>query len=315
MIDSAFKKLAKEKGLNTDSAFAYGFLDGYSVVFFDAPGRKIVLFNSRVEDAIKKDEFLRFLDAECLTKKYQIASWLVSMKTIRFEFNNSSGVMNRIRDFLTWIIPVLQEYGATGWNICSECGQPIDQGKWISVNGFADYVHEACAEKIREQVQTENDKAREERDGSYATGAMGAFLGAILGAALWAAVLMAGYIASIVGLAIGFFAKFGYNLCHGRKGKGMIVILILAVVFGVLLGTISAEALAVAEMISNGELYGCTYADIPWLISAVLQADAEYRSALLGQILTGLLFAGLGVFALLRNAGREIADVKFKELS
>ena len=66
---------------------------------------------------------------------------------------------------------------------------------------------------------------------------LGMAAGAALGAVVWAIVLSFGYIASLVGLLIGFLAEKGYSLCKGRQGKGKIAILILAVVFGVVLGT------------------------------------------------------------------------------
>ena len=37
-------------------------------------------------------------------------------------------------------------------------------------------------------------------------------------------------------------------------------------------------------------------------------------SGVISNTLMGLLFAGLGVFALLRKAGAEVADTKFKRL-
>ena len=42
--------------------------------------------------------------------------------------------------------------------------------------------------------------------------------------------------------------------------------------------------------------------------------DEAYSSAVVSNIFMGLLFAGLGVFALLRKAGKEVADTKFVDL-
>ena len=46
----------------------------------------------------------------------------------------------------------------------------------------------------------------------------------------------------------------------------------------------------------------------------LLAEDAEYRGGMISNILMGLLFAGLGVFAMLRKASREVADVKVIDL-
>ena len=47
----------------------------------------------------------------------------------------------------------------------------------------------------------------------------------------------------------------------------------------------------------------------------LLAEDAEYARATLSNVLMGLLFAALGVFALLRKTGREVADTKFVDLT
>jgi len=168
---------------------------------------------------------------------------------------------------------------------------------------------------VEASVAAENTQKKEEATGSYGMGVLGAFLGAALGAVVWALVLSLGYVASIVGFVIGWLAEKGYNLLHGKQGKGKIVILILAVIFGVLLGTFAADAVTVISMINSGDLAGLTLADVPMLILATLVMDSEYLTATLANIGMGLLFAGLGVFALLRRTGQEVADSKFKRLS
>ena len=123
-----------------------------------------------------------------------------------------------------------------------------------------------------------------------------------------------GYVASVVGLLIGWLAEKGYNLLHGKQGKAKVLILILAVIFGVLLGTFTADAITLAGMIGGGELPGFAMGDIPGIIMILLADDAEYRAATIGNILMGLLFAALGVFALLRKAGKAVSDTKYVEL-
>ena len=142
----------------------------------------------------------------------------------------------------------------------------------------------------------------------------GSLIGAALGAIVWAIVLNIGYVASVVGLLIGWLAEKGYNLLHGKQGKAKIAVLIIAIIFGVLLGTFAADAFTLAGWINDGELSGYGYGDIPWLIGFLLESNSEYRSGTLGNIAMGLLFAALGVFSLLRNAGKEVAGVKYIDL-
>ena len=154
----------------------------------------------------------------------------------------------------------------------------------------------------------------EEQGGSYLSGVLGAFLGALVGSVIWALVLLAGYVASIVGLAIGFLAKLGYDLLKGKQGKGKIVILILAVFFGVVFGTLAADAIDLARMIGSGELPDFVMGDIPSLILFLLVEDPEYMGAVLSNCGMGLLFAALGVFGLLRKTKKEVSSIRVIDL-
>ena len=95
---------------------------------------------------------------------------------------------------------------------------------------------------------------------------------------------------------------------------GILIVIILAVIFGVLLGTFAADAFSLTMMISNGELPGFVLADIPATIIALLVSDADYMRATLGNIGMGLLYAALGVFALIWKAGKEVSGTKFIDL-
>ena len=119
--------------------------------------------------------------------------------------------------------------------------------------------------------------------------------------------------ASIVGLLIGWLAEKGYNLLKGKQGKGKVAILIVAIIIGVLLGTFAADAITLAEMINSNEL-ALEYSQIPGFLVVMLAESEEYAAGTVSNILLGLLFAGLGVFALLRKAGKEVADTKFVDL-
>ena len=120
--------------------------------------------------------------------------------------------------------------------------------------------------------------------------------------------------ASVVGLLIGFLAEKGYSLLKGKQGKGKIAILIVAIILGVVLGTLAADVIDLARAISSGELYDFTYGEIPSIIAFLLAEDAEYRTAVLSNCGMGLLFAALGVFGLLRKAKNEVTGIRVIDL-
>lgn len=318
MIGSGLKKLAVENGMSISNGVAYGSLRGYAVTLSEGAGYKQIVFSTQFSDPVKKTEFLDKIGSignKQLNKDFRVTNLGINGGLVQVMFHDTVGTMKKIRAFVDWFIPLLGEYGASGVNICPECRcEILDGDSWIMVDGVCHHLHAACAERVSQSVEQSNEQEKQERTGSYVTGALGAFLGAALGAVVWAVVLFAGYVASIVGLLIGWLAEKGYNLLKGKQGKGKIVILILAIIFGVLLGTLAVDVVSLAQMIDSGELYGFTYGDIPLMILALFAESPDYVSAILSNVGLGLLFAALGVFALLRKAGREVSGTKFVKL-
>lgn len=314
MIGSGLKKLAAENGMTVAQGIAYGNLRGYGASLSEGAGWKQIVFATTIPDSAKKTQFMDAVGAVDVAKQFRVQKLGITPKAIQVNFLDNPGTMKKIYAFLDWFLPLLQEAGATGANICTECGYEVTNAKWVLINGIAYPLHEACAQKVKREIEAGNEAQREEAEGSYLTGALGAFGGAALGAIVWALVLMLGYVASLVGLVIGWLAEKGYGLLKGKQGKAKLVILILAIIFGVVAGTLAADVISLVRMISSGELLGFTMADIPLLMGIVFQ-DPEYLAGTGKNILMGLLFAALGVFALLRQTGREVSGVSYKELN
>ena len=166
-------------------------------------------------------------------------------------------------------------------------------------------------------AMVENNPVEIQKEGSYVTGLIGALVGALIGAVAWCLVMQLGIIASLVGFVIGWLAEKGYTILRGKAGKGKLVILIVAVIFGVLAGTFAAHYVdwyqAIAEYYPNaaividGREVLVDYSDIPSLILYDLTNDSEYLFATVKDLLLGLLFAFMGVFSLLKNAARKPA--------
>ena len=314
MIGSGLKKLAAENGMTVAQGIAYGSLRGYGASLSEGAGWKQIVFATAIPDSVKKTQLMDAVGAVDVAKQFRVQKLGITPKAIQVTFLDNPGTMKKIYAFLDWFLPLLQEAGATGANICTECGYEVTSAKWVLINGIAYPLHEACAQKVKREIEAGNEAQREEAEGSYLTGALGAFGGAALGAIVWALVLMLGYVASLVGLVIGWLAEKGYGLLKGKQGKAKLVILILAIIFGVVAGTLAADVISLARMISSGELLGFTMADIPLLMGIVFQ-DPEYLAGTGKNILMGLLFAALGVFSLLRQAGKEVSGVSYAELN
>lgn len=314
MIGSGLKKFALEHGMKVDRGVAYGSLLGYAATLCEGSGYKQIVLTTKFPDPDKLQWLQDQLNRKNVTREYRVQNISFAPDAVGIVFTDNPGTMKKIEAFVEWFFPLLQESCATGVDICGECGGELMDSCWILVGGAAYHVHTACAERIKRDLAEEQTQQKQERTGSYPMGLLGALSGSVIGAIVWAIVLNLGYVASLVGLLIGWLAEKGYNLFRGKQGKAKVAILVIAVIVGVLLGTFGADAFTLISMMNRGELPGLTVADIPYMIVLLLAEDAEYRGGMISNILMGLLFAGLGVFAMLRKASREVADVKVIDL-
>ena len=287
---------------------------GYSIRITELLVDTLLPIVSKFTEVNKSDELLAKVNQRNISREFRVKNLSIAPNGIVVVFLDNPGTMKRIYAFLDWFMPLLGESSATGVNICTECGCEVTAGRWVLIDGVAFHMHDSCAEAAKRQI-TEEETAQKEADtGSYVTGLLGSLGGAAIGAVVWAIVLNMGYVASLVGLLIGWLSEKGYNLLKGKQGKAKVLILILAIVFGVLLGTLAADVMTLGSMIAGGELPGFTYGDILPLIFALLVEDAEYAGATASNVLMGLLFAALGVFTLLRKTGKDVSGTKFVDL-
>ena len=315
MIGSGLKKLAQQQGLRVSSGVAYGSLMGFATTMCEGSGWKRLDIATRFADAEQQKAFEAALYAVDVKRQYRVQSLTINHRNINVVFSDTVGTMKKIEAFIAWFYPLLGQHGAQQADICTECGMQVTGGSWYTVDGIAYQMHDACAQHVAEQLSSEAQQRRDEDTGSYGKGFLGAFLGAMLGSVIWAVVLYMGYVASLVGLVIGWLAEKGYTLMKGRQGKGKVVILVIVIILGVLVGTLLPDVVELTKMINAGELPGITYGQIPLLIVMLLAEDAEYLSATVSNAGMGLLFAALGVFALLRKAKQEVTDVTIKKLN
>lgn len=313
MIGSGLQKYAKENGMQVSHGVAYGALQNFAATLSEGSGYKQIVVATKFSDPAKLQELQQVLNQNNISREYRVKELNFTANGVSIVFNDTVGTMKKIEAFVAWFFPLLQQYGASPYNVCAECGMEAAGGSWKLMDDVAYYMHPTCAEKVRLTLEEEAAAQEEADTGTYANGVLGALLGAALGAVVWAAVLLFGYVASIVGFLIGWLAEKGYNLLHGKQGKGKVVILVIAVIFGVIAGTIAADVVSLVQMINAEELPGLVYSDIPAIMLTLLE-DSEYVAATVENILMGLLFAFLGVFAMLRQTGKAVAKTKIIDL-
>lgn len=312
MIGSGLKKLAKQNGMSVSNGVAYGSLKGFATTIFDGSGCKVFEISTSFPQLAQKEAFYAAVNAVDYSLAYGVQRMEIGDRKITVIF---TGTMKKVEAFTEWFFPLLAQHGAAGAHLCAHCGADATAGGWYLVNGVVHRFHDTCAANLESTIQTEQQDQREQDDGSYVQGFFGALLGSLLGAIAWAIVYSMGYVAALIGLLMGWLADKGYNLLHGKRGKGKIAILIIVIILGVIIGNFGGDAINLVIDINAGNWPGFVYGDIPFIILDNLIYNPEYVSATISSVLTGLLFAGLGVFALLRKSVAEVANVKFKKLS
>lgn len=313
MVGYSLKKIAKENGLKLDKGVAYGSYRGFAVTLSEGMGYKRVAITTIFQQAEMMGELKKRINEKNLRKEFRITELLFAGDGMIVTFYDNLGTMKKIRRFFDWIFPLLEQYEASKANICTRCGKEITDGCWKLLDGAAYHMHMDCGDSFSKAHRISEEVANAEKNGSYFQGFCGALLGAIVGAVIWAIVLNLGYVAAIVGFLIGWLAEKGYNLLHGKQGKGKVIILVVTILLGVLLGTVSADVLGLAQMIQSGELAGFAYQDIPWMLT-ILMMDGEYLAGIGYNLLLGIVFAALGVYALIHKTGKAVQERRVIDL-
>lgn len=307
MYDKNVKNFAEANGLKIAKNIAYGDLRGYAATVSLGQGFIQIVLTTSFPDVIGQDAVKESVGRINISKKYGVRDLTFSQKHISITFAYSlKKHLSRVESFLDFFLPLLDEQKATGTNICPECGGEITSGCWKLIDGIAYHMHTECGSRVSRDIKAADQAKKENDTGNYLTGFIGAFLGATLGGIVWGLVLLIGYVAAVVGLLVGFLAEKGYTLLKGKRGPGKIVILILSVIFGVVFGTFFSDAVALLQE-------GYDLDDLSFLFKLLFYND-DYVTATIGNIVLGLIFAGLGVFGLLRATGKELSDTKVIDL-
>lgn len=307
MIDKNVKNFAEANGLKVVKNIAYGSLRGYAATVSLGQGFVQIVLSTSFPDANDQRAVEEALRQTNLSKEYGVMSLNFFPKNIRISFAYTvKKHLTRVESFLNFFIPLLDERHATGANVCPECGGDITAGCWKLINGIAYHLHTECGSRVNRDINTADQAKKDSDTGNYVTGFIGAFLGAALGGIVWGLILLIGYVASVVGLLVGFLAEKGYTLLKGKKGVGKVIILILAIIFGVVFGTFFSDVVTLL-------MEGFSVDQLSEVFTLLFDSDDYVRSTV-GNIIMGLIFAALGVFGLLKATGKEVSDTKVIDL-
>lgn len=267
----------------------------YSVLTASA----IVHFFITRESGISIEEINLFLNEN--RKKYRAKTTKVDGNVVTVLLNSE---VKRIKPedvavFLNEATAFLAEKGYRSG--CAVCGH--DSGEGYTLQGGL--VRPMCA-PCHENVAAAAAEIKHERatSGSYLTGLLGAVLGAVVGIIPWVLVGMLGLVASVCSLAMAFLAYKGYLLLRGKRGPGMIWILIIVLVVFTYVAVLTSEGIAAYQELLN---QGYSIIIPEYILYVLIFPFLPEGGALWGNIALGWLFAALGSYSLLRRTSKEAA--------
>ena len=304
MISAKLRKFAQLQGLQMEYSRVYGSLHGYCMTLTEEDRYLSLMLTTRFTDTEKLDALREYLQSRPFDKDYDVRAIDLRSDRIRVIFARRSGRIRTLEKFLPRFVAVLEEYGACKDHICPCCGKVLGQGTWKLVRGVAYCVHEDCVPQLQSSIK--RPRVSVPREGSYATGSLGAAAGAMIGAAIWAFVMTQGLMASLVGFLTGLLVDRGYELCRGKNGKNRIYILCASVFLGIFAGQLIGDVFLV---IRDLKAYGWNLSFMESLrtLLRTLGEDASSLRVFVLNVFLGLMFALVGAIGLkLREESREV---------
>ncbi len=151
-----------------------------------------------------------------------------------------------VAEFLSDFSQFLKNAGY--FSACAFC----DKAEGLGYTVQEDRVMEACPE-CHEKLAGIFSEMKQERTqaGSYLRGAAGAVLGGIIGIIPWVLLGMVNIIAGISGLIMAFLSYKLYILFKGKRGPGMLVIVILVLIVFTYLGVMISGGVGVIREIGK----------------------------------------------------------------
>lgn len=305
------KKLAQLAGLNVYGDVAYGRMNGIflNAYISDMDGNCVVRAFVRRDSGVDVPAANAFIAQH--GNKYMTAKASFDGQSLNIVIPNYLKLtIQVVADFLSDFSVFLNREGYR--SACAFCG--TSEGLGCTAQG--EIVMEACPachEKLAVAMTGIQD--RRDETGSYLRGSIGAILGGIVGIIPWVIIGFLNYVAAASGLIMALLAHKGYTLLKGRKGRGMLLIIIAVLI------VFTYAAVIINQTILDYNTYPGSKRDIDSLQLFAQELSIPFsggEDVIIGeyyftpdaggmwaQLALGWLFAALGSFFYLRIIQRE----------
>ena len=330
MIGSAFRQLAAANQMHIEHGVAYGMLSGCFVTLSEGAGYKRMSIYVGGQEAANGDQ-----PPQCLVNAKQIGDMIAaasgeqnvyrlmtkhrnipalvlnhSGSVLTINFFDNPGTMDCINRFVQEMLPLISQRTCPRQCLCC-CQDGTDTA--VPVMVASDTVvpmHPQCLEQAIALHDQRHGKPR----GKMASAILGAAVASVVGALLWAVVYNLGYMAGLVAFLIAMVTSTVYDRLGGAPGGKKLLTVsaatLLAVVLGQFLGMTwpMHQTYQAYGSVVHGKMSEFVFLKHEWsrlLTDAAAQAE---RSAMVKDMLLGLIFGGVGCMNLLRSILSGSAD-------
>jgi hypothetical protein len=295
MSKHAGRKIAKALGICERDGLAYGLVNGlFFCIRNDAFTASVKvtanrLTNEQVSDirayinGSKKRLLIRDMQYEAPCLQVFLDSHYAALTVKR--------VLTAVRELAAF----LQAMGIA--SACESCGKSGAAPAFLG--DAAVFLCDGCYNAQKEASGEE--LAKRQVTGSYLKGFLGAAIGGLIGIVPWVVFGLLGRISALSGLIMAYTCMKMYRVFRGRIGRPMVAINLFILVCFTVIGVF-------ASWVVSGFVQG--YQDLEGVMRFIF-ADLTI-TGIPGDIIIGLLLAGLGSFFLLKSAfrtasGKDIA--------
>ena len=207
---------------------------------------------------------------------------------------------DKVSNFLVEFSRFLSEKGYV--SSCAVCPQTRNLEYRMQERELLE-VCPACAEKHSDVLK--NLTIESDIKSSFSRGVTGAVLGALAGVALWIIINFVSRYSFLCGLPMAYFIYKGYHLTHGKHHKNMFILLFAALILFTYIAVMSCEGINIYRARLSAGYETGLIREISSTMVGLLNPKVYDVAFLWMRLGIGLLFSGLGGFALVLRFRRE----------
>lgn len=303
MIGKRLKNIAESYSMTIENGYAWGQIDRYIFTLNEGVGYIGITINISVTaDDDRRNTISGYISSN--SNKYKVKSFLLNQSGIVVHIKDIVNAKKFVIQFIDDIQQKLKELDVPGADVCVVCRE--DNGEMlhnVKIDAGIAKMHQKCFDEVKKITDEKTDEYNSENKNHFVA-TIGALLGGIIGTIPWVIVFMLGYFVGWLGFVIGIAANKGYEIFGGKNSRVKPFIIIIIVIICVLLAQVTCEMIDLHNYL-QAEGIEVNIIDMLKGLGEIFVNDTEYRQSVIINVLMGFIFAGLGVFGLIKKMMKQ----------